>query len=253
MNKMQFEVIKSLSNPQIKFLRKLLKGDSKSNFFILEGYHLVEEALKINLIKKIYELENNNFYKKISNDIEYNQVTYEVLKSISSTQNPQGIIGLCELQNNKDIYKSKKIIFLDNVQDPGNVGTIIRLAAAFNFDTVIGNVAFNNNKLIRSTQGAILKINYFQIKNIDNLKFIQDFKNKNYSIISTSLEKDSYSFNDFKFNKNEKQVLIFGNEGKGIQKEILKLSSSKIYIPINFESINVACAVAIFLNKIENN
>lgn len=232
-------VISSVSNPKIKHLKEVQK-DNKSDYFLVSGYHLVQEALAKNLVVEIFEEETKNTYKTAT------LVKSNVLKSISSTMHPDGVVALC-LKPKSQI--KNKVILLDNVQDPGNVGTIIRNAACFGFDTVISNVNFYNDKVVRATQGALFQVSL--IKENNNEELIKALKNEDYFIVATSLDKDSIKLDELKINK-EKVVLILGNEGNGINKNLYKYCDQKVYIPIEFESLNVAVASGIILNKIYN-
>ncbi|UUD35126.1 RNA methyltransferase [Mycoplasmopsis caviae] len=233
-------VISSVNNPKIKHLKQIQK-DNKSDYFLVSGYHLVNEALAKNLVVEIFELENKNTYKTAT------LVKENVLKSISNLLHPDGVVALCIKPNHKI---GNKIILLDNVQDPGNVGTIIRNAACFNFDTVISNVNFYNDKVIRATQGALFSISL--IKEINNEALLRELSKNGYYIIATSLEKDSIKLDELKIN-SKKLVIILGNEGRGISKNLYKYCDQKVYIPIEFESLNVAVASGIILNNIYNN
>ncbi|WP_318023686.1 RNA methyltransferase [Mycoplasmopsis felifaucium] len=229
-----------MNNEKIKNLRKLIaKNTNKDAVFVVEGYHLVNEALKNNLVSEIYELEGNDRY------INAIEVSDNVLKSITKTNNPEGVVALCIKKLNAE--KGNKIVFLDNVQDPGNVGTIIRTALAFGFDTIFSNINFYNDKIVRSTQGALFNINLLNYEN--NYKTVDLLKSEGYKIFATSLEKDSIPYDIVNY-PDDKIVVIMGNEGIGINKELYKLADQKIYIPIQFESLNVGVATGIILNHI---
>ncbi|WP_416737933.1 TrmH family RNA methyltransferase [Mycoplasmopsis meleagridis] len=235
---MENKILKSITNNEIKFLRKLLKNNREENFFVIENYHLVYEALKTNLIEEIYEIENKN---EFPNSI---KIASSLFHRISNLVNPEGVLALCKKPKNNVI--GKKIVFLDNVQDPGNIGTILRNTIAFNFDSVFTNVNIFNDKIVRSSQGAIFKVNVNKINN--SYKDLHNLKLKGYKIYLTSLEKNSLNFNLLPYKKGEKVVLVLGNEGQGVSKELYELADEKIYIPIKFESLNVAVASGIFLN-----
>nr|WP_307906913.1 RNA methyltransferase substrate-binding domain-containing protein [Mycoplasmopsis bovis] len=111
--------ITSTQNPKIKQLRKIF-NDKNSEFFIVEGYHLVEEVLKENLVIELYELDSKT--AKYDNSV---IVSDNVLKTITKTKTPEGIVALCRKKSNTSEL-GNRVVFLDNVQDPGNVGTIIR-------------------------------------------------------------------------------------------------------------------------------
>ncbi|MGV2392459.1 UNVERIFIED_CONTAM: RNA methyltransferase [Campylobacter lari] len=233
--------ITSVQNANIKELKKII-NNIKSEYFIVEGYHLVEEAIKANCVQKIYELDSKEIYDDSI------LISENVLKSICKTKTPEGIFALCKktiLQN----INENKVLFLDNVQDPGNVGSILRSALAFGFDTVYANVNFYNDKVIRSSQGSIFKLNLKHYKNA--LEVLEELKNKNFTIYGTTLADKSVKLNEITF-KSEKLVIMVGNEGKGISQNLYKFMDYKIYIPINFESLNVSVAAGIVLNKVFN-
>ncbi|WP_029512632.1 TrmH family RNA methyltransferase [Mycoplasmopsis iners] len=237
---MRNNLISSVQNDKVKKL-KAIKRDNKSEFFLVENYHLVEEALKQNLVIEIYELDSKNTYSQAT------KITDNVLKSLTTLQNPEGVIALCHKPQKVEI--GNKIVFLDNVQDPGNVGTIIRNMRAFGFDTLFTNVNVYNDKIIRSTQGALFDLNIIKIQ--DSYAPLKELKQKGYCLLATSLDKDSINFSQYNY-KKDKLVIILGNEGQGINKQLYELCDAKIYIPIDFESLNVAVASGIILNKIYN-
>ena len=140
-------------------------------------------------------------------------------------------------------------MILDDVADPGNLGTIIRLCDATNFKDIIltkGTVDAFNEKVIRATMGSILNVNLFYLEKQDIIKLL---KENNYSIIATYLDKEALPYN--KIQLKEKNAVIFGNEGRGICDEFISISDCKTIIPIlsNTESLNVAVASAIILYK----
>ncbi|MBZ4203743.1 TrmH family RNA methyltransferase, partial [Mycoplasma tauri] len=155
---------------------------------------------------------------------------------------------LC-IKKDSIIRPINKVVFLDDVQDPGNVGTIIRSSLAFGFDTIISNVNFYNEKIVRSSQGSIFKVNLINYKN--PVEIINEYKKKGYKTYATVLDQEAVEFKKVIF-ENNNIIVILGNEGKGIRQEILNISDKKIYIPIDFESLNVAVAAGIILCKIYN-
>ncbi|WP_406617090.1 TrmH family RNA methyltransferase [Mycoplasmopsis adleri] len=236
------KIITSVNNPEIKELKKLLKHNSKKDdVFLIEGYHLVEEAMKHNFVLKTYETDKN---------VKYEQsiiITENVLNALANTKTPEGIIALCKKLNVPKA--SNKIVFLDNVQDPGNVGTIIRTSKAFGFDTIYSNANFYNDKIIRSTQGALFDASLINYD--DAYSALKNLKEQGYVIYATSLEKDSISYLDAKYNE-DKIIILVGNEGNGVNPKLYELADYKIYIPIKFESLNVGIATGIILNHIYN-
>ena len=151
-------LITSRDNSKIKHLRKLLdrKTSLSEGLFVIEGENLVEEAIKNNLLTELYILDGieNRF------DFECNYVTSDVMKSISSLSSTSRIVGISKYINKNNF--GKKIVLLDDIQDPGNAGTIIRSAVAFGIDTIVfskKSVNPYNDKVLRSTGGMIYNIN----------------------------------------------------------------------------------------------
>ena len=231
--------ITSTQNPKIKQLRKIF-NDKNSEFFIVEGYHLVEEALKENIVLELYESD----YKTAIYDNSI-LVSQNVLEALTKTKNPEGIVALCRKKPNFE-QLGNKVVFLDNVQDPGNVGIIIRVAKSFGFDTVVSNVNFYNDKVIRSSQGALFTVNLVNY-NYDNLtNILLKYKQNGFKIYATSLDKSSVEIEKVKF-ESDKAVIVFGNEGSGISSALADIADMLIYVPINFESLNVAICAGIVL------
>lgn len=235
----------SIENEHIKEIKKLnnKKYRDLNGKFIIEGKHLVEEAIKNNLVEEILFLERNN--EKY--DVKTNYVNGKVMKYITELDNPSKIIGICHKKNDK--IQGNHILILDNIQDPGNLGTIIRSAVAFNIDTIIlskTGVDLYNSKVLRSTQGMIFNIN---IVVSDIKEEILKLKSDNYKILTTNVEGGKLVKS---IEKNQKFAIIIGNEGKGVSKEIKELSDEYIYIEMNkkCESLNAAVATSIILYEL---
>ena len=238
-------VYSSIENKKIKDIKKLNQKKYQIDNFIVEGEHLVNEAYKKGLLKTLIVEETSDF----SLDVETLYVTENVLKYISELDNPQKIMGICKkIIPNENL--GNKILILDKVQDPGNLGTIIRSAVAFNVDTIIlseDTVSIYNSKVIRASQGMLFHIN---IK-IGNLKEeIDNLKRQNYKIYSTDVN-NGKSLKSLE--KIDKFAIIMGNEGNGVSDEINKLSDEYIYINMNenCESLNVAIAASIILYELD--
>ena len=195
------------------------------------------------LVLEILLLEGNN--EKY--DVKTNYVNGKVMKYITELDNPSKIIGICHKKNDK--IQGNHILILDDIQDPGNLGTIIRSAVAFNIDTIIlskTGVDLYNSKVLRSTQGMIFNIN---IVVSDIKEEILKLKNDNYKILTTNVEGGKLVKS---IEKNQKFAIIIGNEGKGVSKEIKELSDEYIYIEMNkkCESLNAAVATSIILYEL---
>ena len=239
-------LITSLQNQYIKQLVRLKqkKNRDEDQLFIIEGYHLVEEAMLAGIVDRLI-LRIGTKYQNPFNDVIY--VSDEVMKKLTSTVSLVDIAALCHYVEPKKKL-GDHIVMLDDLQDPGNVGTIIRTALSFGYHDVIlsnNSVDIYNEKLIRSSQGAIFKANIFHDR---LLPLINSLKQQGYTIYGTSL-KNGIGLSKIK--QKAKTVLIFGNEGQGINDEILASTDTNIFIEISdFESLNVAVAAGICLYKL---
>ena len=227
-------MISSVDNPKVKELMKLKlsKNRKKEEMFIVEGAHLVKEAKMAGVLIEAFYIEEKEGYTLVSES---------VMKKISTTDTVVKEIGLCKFINKNEL--SNKVLILDGVQDPGNMGTLMRSACAFGFGTVfIGNgcVDIYNEKVIRSSQGAIFKLNFI-------FGSVVEFVNnsKDYKIYGTNVVR-GIPLDDVK--TEDKLGIILGNEGNGISKEVDDLLLDNIYIPMdNTESLNVAIAGSIIM------
>ncbi len=235
-------IYSSISNSKIKELKKLnqKKYRDESNLFLVEGEHLILEAYKTGYLKELILEENLDFLL----DIETNYASKEVMKYLSELDTPSKMIGICEKKVSQ--ISGDHILILDEVQDPGNIGTIIRSAVAFNVDTIIlggGCADIYSSKVIRASQGMIFKVNIVSGNIKDEIKKL---KNDNYKIIGTKVSKANELKN---VSKPKKFAIIMGNEGNGVKQEYLDLCDEYIYIKMNenCESLNVAVATSIIL------
>lgn len=240
--------ITSVQNNFIKDLIKLKqkKYRDKEKKFIVEGYNIIEEAKNYLSLLLITNKEDVNLYE----DVEHILVTYDIIKKLTDTVTPQGIIGICNYKESEEVY-SNNVLILDGLQDPGNIGTIIRSALCFDFKTIIMSLDscdIYNEKVIRATQGAIFNID---IKKCDIKEELVHLKTRGYIIVGTALE-NGKELNSIVF--GEKNAIILGNEGNGVSKDVLASTDINAYIPINkeMESLNVAIAGAIIMNKVRN-
>ncbi len=238
-------LITSINNQTIKELDKLKQKKYRDleQKFLIEGEHLVEEAEKSGVLEKIILLENSEYPSKL----EKIYVSKNVMKKLSSLDTPPNIIGVCKMLSKKEL--GKKVLLLDDIQDPGNLGTIIRSSVAFNVDSIVmslNTVDLYNPKVIRSTQGMIFKINLIK----DDLeRVIEKLKNENIPIYTTNVNGGENIKN---INSTDSYGLIMGNEGNGVKDEISALADRKIYIPMNskVESLNVSVAASILLYEL---
>jgi len=235
-------VIESIQNEKVKLWKKLRtsKYIAVHEKFIVEGFHLVEEAYKHNLLLSVYSLYETNYP---NSEI----VSELVMKKISNLDSIPNIIGVCKFKEESEL--GNKILILDGIQDPGNLGTIIRSAVAFSIDTVVlsnDTVDLYNSKVLRATQGMIFNIN---IISRDLFDFILKLKENNYKIYSTNVV-NGIELKNIEF--EEKCAIIMGSEGNGVKKEIQDMSDENIYINMNSlcESLNVGVAASIILYEL---
>lgn len=236
-----------LTKNELNDYKKLLlkKYRKEKREFIIEGKHLIEEAIKHkNLLKKI--ITSDYSFEIVNKNIDLKYTSYKNICTLSTTKNPQPYIGICNFLELKNIEK-EKILVLNKINDPGNLGTIIRTANSFNIKNIIvEGVDIYNPKVIRATQGAIFNMNIFNVNDLK--KEILALKKQNYKIVGSLLDKNSIDYRNLKLDK-ERFVLILGNEANGIEKNIIELLDYKVYIPIEFDSLNVAIAAAILMAK----
>ena len=231
-------MIESVNNEKIKEYAKLndKKYRDKTGLFIIEGEHLVNEAENADNLVDAYSLDGSIG----------TQVSVPVMKKLSNLTNVPNVIGIAKKNSNTEIIGN--ILMLDTIQDPGNLGTIIRSAVAFGIDTIVASpetVDLYNSKVIRSTEGLIFKINYIVT---DLEKFIEENKD-NYTIYTTNV-RNGEDVSKLKLNKPF--ILIMGNEGRGVSDNLSSRADSTIYIPIdNCESLNVAIATSIILYEFD--
>lgn len=236
------QIITSRQNEHIKNIIKLYNSKVRiiSGLFVAEGFHNFELALKNNLVKEVYVLKE---IPDLDENIKQFIVNEDILKKISKTVDPQGIIFIAKFSPTKKIRRNK-VLYLDNISDPGNLGTILRTALAFNyFDIILSENTCDlyNPKVIQGSQGAIFKLNIIK----GNEKSLLRLKNQNYQLIVTSLKANTL-LSSFKANK--KHVLILGNEARGVAQSIIAISDVTLKIEIkNIDSLNVAIASAILM------
>ena len=239
-------VYTSTDNKKIKELKKLniKKYRDQTNTFLIEGEHLVLEAYKKGLLEELFLEENT----KLDLDVKTSYLSYNVIKYISELESPSKIMGLCKKLEEKEI--KNKVLVLDDIQDPGNFGTIIRSAVAFNIDTIIvsnNTVDLYNSKVIRASQGMLFNINIIK-KDLDI--FVPELKNNGYRIYATKVN-GGKSLKTIE--KMKKFAIIMGNEGAGVSDNLMNLADEYLYIDMNTncESLNVAVATSIILYELD--
>lgn len=246
--------ISSKQNAQLKQWRKLLtsKGRKQTRQYIIEGIHLIEEAIA-SKVKIRYVIVSESFYKKHS--IVFSDEVSDIVliadncvSELSQTEKSQGIFAIVDMEKPVRLSDDfKRVLLIDAVQDPGNLGTIIRTADAAGFDAVVlgeGTVDLYNDKVIRSTQGSLWHLPIIQ----ENLaKTIEIMKQQKWSILATALNDRAKPYHQIK--EWDKLAIIVGNEGNGVRENFISLSDEQIFIPMpgKAESLNVAVASGILM------
>lgn len=244
-----------VTSPDNKFYKLLKKLDKKkyrdeNNIFKTEGEKFLNENINFNKI--IIKESKYDYFNEKYNIEEYNNVTVlkdDLFEEVSTQENSQGIIFLFSKDLNSINDIEEDVVVLDDIQDPGNLGTIMRTMEAAGFKNLIltkGSVDVYNPKTVRATMGGIFNLNIIYETPENILKFLRE---KEYLIIATALHEDAVSYRKIELKK--KNAYIFGNEGGGVSDYFIENSDIKSIIPIygNIESLNVSIAVGIFLYK----
>ncbi|MDY4997271.1 MAG: RNA methyltransferase [Bacilli bacterium] len=241
-------LITSVHNEHIKELERLKekKYRDQTGLFLVETSHLAIEAYRAGLLKELLVEQNEIF----PIDVPITYVSKEILKKLSSTKTPPKVIAVVKKKEEREEV-GEKVLILDRIQDPGNLGTIIRSAVAFNIDTIIcspDTVDFYNPKVVRASQGMMF---HLPILVLDTEKTIQELKKKDYKIIGTKVTNGEDVRNAAIYSHF---ALVIGNEGQGISEIIEKLCDQFLYIKMNgnCESLNASVAASILLYEISN-
>lgn len=244
----------SRDNQFVKHALKLKqkKYRDEQGRFLIEGIRLIEEGIKEGLVEYILyssKLMETNGAERIEHcGVKMYEVSHDILKELCDTQTPQGAAAVAiKPEVAFDELQGGFIIIADGIQDPGNLGTIVRTADAAGADGVIllkGTVDAYNSKTLRSTMGSVFHIPVICYENMEDL--VDSLKKKGFSIYASSLEDSEIIYNcDF----NGKIALVIGNEANGMPQEHIKLCTHKIKIPMvgRAESLNAASAAAIII------
>ncbi|MBM7660598.1 TrmH family RNA methyltransferase [Bacillus mesophilus] len=242
--------IESKKNPQVKQWKKLQtkKERDKTGLFLIEGVHLVEEALKYkgNISEVLFTESFQMPHHWNLDEVEVYIVAEEVLNEIGDTETPQGVAAICRKPSIDLERTTNSVLLIDAVQDPGNLGTLIRTADAAGVDQIVigeGTVDIYNSKVLRASQGSIFHI---PISKGNLYERILQLRDSGHTIFGTSLDQ-AEPFQNIKH--TGPFSLIVGNEGRGVQQELLSLTHQNLYIPIHgkAESLNVTVAAGILL------
>ena len=234
--------ITSKDNNKLKHAASLKESKYRKEFneFLSEGKKSLDMALKVGNIKEIFTVKP---IKEVPQDITQYVLKEDLLKKISSTKNPEGIVFVCNIVNRKP-KKLNKVVYLDHINDPGNMGTIIRTALAFDYDAIIvseGSCDVYNEKAIAASKGAIFSLPILHGE-------LNEYREGRQVIVSALNEK-AVDIKDIK--KPSSFILVVGNEANGVTKEILDSADIVTKIEIkNIDSLNVAIATGILMDHL---
>ena len=252
-------VITSKDNDFVKHVKKLKEKKYREEYgeFIIEGIKMIEEAINENAkIKQIVVCEDCKNSGAIPKDLLYEiakydcvYVTEKIFIQMTDVSNPQGILAIIDKTSNKETaidFKSDLFLVLDNIQDPGNMGTILRTADSIDLKQILvskGSSDVYNPKVVRSTMGAIFRVKVIECE--DLVKIIKELKKHKIKVYATDLKTDK-SIYDVNYKKS---AIVIGNEANGVSTEILEASDERIKIPMKgkTESLNAAVATSIIL------
>lgn len=242
-------IIKSDTNSKYKYIKKLSnkKYRKKFNSFIIESKKIVEEASDPDItdnvdIDFVFVNEDNSDFETKFEKIVFSN---ELFAKLTKMQNPEGVSAVVKNLSSREI-SSKKVLLLDHIQDPGNLGTMIRSAEAFGFNDIIlfnDCVDIYNEKTLRASMGSVFRVNFLFLEKED----VVDLK-KDYNIIAADM--GGLGYNQIK--NYDKFILCIGNEAKGISDFIKNLSDQVVSIPMQgkIESLNAAIAASILMNNL---
>ena len=240
-------IITSKDNEIIKNIKKLHDKKYRIDSYIVEGIKMVKEAVSENQLIELIAIREDFEINFDTKNIKIITVSSKVFNDISDVKTPQGILAVIKKKPNKQIETNTDyILALDSLQDPGNMGTIIRTADSANINQIIINkttVDPYSSKVIRSTMGAIYRMNIIEVENLEStLKELQD---KSFKVITTDLKAEK-SIYDINYNRT---IVVIGNEANGVSQEVLEIADERVIIPMlgKTESLNASIAASIMI------
>ena len=246
------KIIQSVKNEKVKQWKKLLmkKGRDRFNLFLVEGEHLVEEALRAGAAVELMATSGSRI-EDADDTIQKYVISEEIAEAISDTEMPQGIFAVCRKAEDRAI-QGRRFLLIDAVQDPGNLGTLIRTADAAGVDAVIvgkGSADVYQPKVVRAAQGSHF---HLPVASGDLRGWVEKLKGNGIPVYGTDL---SGGISMGQVEPGCPFALIVGNEGAGVDPYLLKETDQNLYIPIygKAESLNVAVAAGILLYYLRGN
>ena len=241
-------IITSKDNEIIKNIKKLKEKKYRLDSYIVEGIKMVKEAISENQEIELIAIREDFKIDFDTKNTKIVTISNKIFNDISDVKTPQGILAVIKKNQNNQIETNQEyILALDSLQDPGNMGTIIRTADSANINQIIINkttVDPYSPKVIRSTMGAIYRTNIIEVEDLKTT--LKEIQSKGFQIITTDL-KATQSIYDI--NYNNKTVVVIGNEANGVSQEILQTADKKVIIPMlgKTESLNASIAASIMI------
>jgi TrmH family RNA methyltransferase len=252
-----------ITKTELKYLRSLTakKFRDEERKFLLEGWRPLHDALHSDFhVVSIYTIEARTLSSEqesilafaASQRIPVQEVSEIELHQISSTVNAQGVVAVMEQKEKAfsfdPFHKAAFVVALDEVSDPGNLGTILRTCDWFGVDAVLlgqGCVSLYNEKVVRSTSGSIFHLPIYE--DVDLVKTLPELKNNGFTVVSTVMDGEPLTHTSLQ----DKTVLVLGNEAHGMSEAVKRISDRQVSIPRfgNAESLNVGVACAVFLSQ----
>ena len=240
-------IITSKANSVVKNAKKLHQKKYRKSAYLIEGWHLFEEAVQAGVtIEKIFVLES--YRDQLAAFPQTVWVSEEILRDLADTQTPQGIVAVIQKEEEGlPDFSQGKFLFLEDVQDPGNVGTMIRTADAAGFTGVIvsdKSADIYSLKTLRSMQGSHFHLPIYRMSLVT---FIAEAKKSDLPILATTLSRESKDYRELSSLVNF--VLVMGNEGQGISSVMAESADQLVHIGMKgrAESLNVAVAAGILM------
>ena len=234
--------ITSKDNNKLKHAASLKESKYRKEYneFLSEGYKSLEMAMLSGNVKEIFTVKP---IEGIPNDITQYLVKEDLLKKISSNKNPEGVVFVCNIVNRKP-KKLNKVVYLDHINDPGNMGTIIRTALAFDYDAIIvseGSCDIYNEKVVSASKGAIFSLPIFHGE-------LNEYR-EGRKVIVSALNEKAVDIKDVQ--KPDSFILVVGNEANGVSEAIIASADIVTKIEIkNIDSLNVAIATGILMDHL---
>ena len=240
-------IITSKDNEIIKNIKKLHDKKYRIDSYIVEGIKMVKEAISENQLIELIAIREDFEINFDTINIKIITVSSKVFDDISDVKTPQGILAVIKKKPNKQIETNTDyILALDSLQDPGNMGTIIRTADSANINQIIINktpVDPYSPKVIRSTMGAIYRMNIIEVENLEST--LKELQSKSFKVITTDLKAEK-SIYDINYNRT---IVVIGNEANGVSQEVLEIADERVIIPMlgKTESLNASIAASIMI------